>query len=123
MIDEEQPKDILSMINMAMQSTDDHKRFFKFCYMIFTAQKKDSWVAEAESILRDSSFMKKVGFLSAIKENSELRTAYYGHDKGVFDPLIYREDDEREIVDVELRFLRYLGIIMKELQEDVSFEI
>lgn len=122
-LDDESPKDVLTLINMAMSITDDPKRFLKFCYIIFSAQGKDSWCAEAEQHLRDKDFMKKVGFLGAVKENSENRLMYYGNDKGFNDPLRYREDDELEVTDVEIRFLRYLGIIIKELQEDEGLVI
>jgi len=122
-LDDEKPKDVLTLINMAMSITDDPKRFLKFCYIIFSAQKKTSWCAEAEAHLKDKDLMKKVGFLGAVKENSENRLMYYGDDKGFNDPLKYREDDEHEIVNIEITFLRYLGIIISELQEDEGIVI
>jgi hypothetical protein len=120
---DESPVNVVGLINSAMSSSDDHKVFFRYCYIIFKSQGKDSWVAECEDVLGDVEFSKVLGFLGGVKANPETSIMYYGRDKGLLDPLVFREDDERRILDVEVRFLRYLGIILKELDDDEGFAL
>lgn len=111
---------VVGMIQNAISVSDDVPKFIRSCLIIFRSQDKESWAAEAENYLSDGDFMRKVGFLSSVKEDVGLRADYFGDDKGDFDPLFYREDDERLVSDVQVRFLGYLGKIMSELTGEVS---
>ncbi len=123
MIDEEDSSSMINLVTMALSQTDDIKKFFRMCFVIFVAKKKEVWFTKARDYMVDEKLSRDIGLLDSIKENAENKVLYYGDDKGSADPLRYRTEIEERVILIELELLEYLGELLAELYTEDGLEI
>jgi len=98
---------VINALDKKISNKTNSKEFQKFLHSLFD----------------DNDFMRRLEYVSRIKDNIETSLEYTGMDYLSSEDFSYDVDFEKKLVAIKKRLQRFLGILLKEFSKGIELEL